>query len=570
MISIGRRANRMRHRNLLLHTTILCGLALAPGLALANPMGGSVGGGTATISSSGNTLTVQQTSDRAIINWSTFDIGSGETTRFQQPSSGSIALNRIHDSKPSQIDGNLTANGNVILINPNGVVFGAGSQVNVNSLVATTSDTDDSAFMGGGKIIFNQPGSATGRIVNQGQITAAQAGLVGLIAPQVSNSGVITAKLGQVALASGDTFTLDFAGDGLTSISVSGALLQQLVENSGTINADGGTIEITAAAARGAVDSLIVNSGPLQADTFQQQGGTVILSASGGTVTNTGTIEARGNNAGDNGGTVSITAANVQQQGAINVSGKNKGGHVSIAFDDNYTDTPVSSVTASGSTGNGGSITLTGTQATSTLTASGTYQATSQAAQGGSIAMAADTVSLTGATLDASGSSGGRITIGFDPAAGMETQGITINSAAVLRADGTQGVGGSITLQAITAGVEGFTSAQGLTQGGTINVNFDTSYTDSADALLTVASTQGTGGGIYIEGGDNASLTASGTYISDGGTSGGTMNFLAGQDIFLLGAYLSGQGETGGGTIRIGGDFEGLGTTRRSKNTSID
>src|SRR5579875_3364111 len=135
----------MRQRNLLLHTTILCGLALAPGMALANPAGGSVAGGSASISSSGSTLTVSQTSDRAIIDWSSFDIGSGETTQFKQPSSSSIALNRISEDKPSQIDGNLTANGNIILINPNGVVFGAGAQVNVNSLVATTSDVDDSA-----------------------------------------------------------------------------------------------------------------------------------------------------------------------------------------------------------------------------------------------------------------------------------------------------------------------------------------------------------------------------------------------------------------------------------------
>src|SRR4051812_25569260 len=125
----------MRQRNLLLHSTVLCSLTLTSLAAYANPQGGSVVGGGATINNSGNTLTVDQTTNKAIIDWRSFDINQDETTRFQQPSSSSIALNRIQDTKPSQIQGQLTANGNIILVNPNGVFFGPTSQVNVNSLV---------------------------------------------------------------------------------------------------------------------------------------------------------------------------------------------------------------------------------------------------------------------------------------------------------------------------------------------------------------------------------------------------------------------------------------------------
>src|SRR5579884_40392 len=100
-------------RQYLLHTTVLYGLALVPGTALANPQGGNVVGGSASISSSGNTLTVNQTTNRAIINWGSFNISSGETTQFQQPNSSSITLNRISSTSPSQINGNLTANGNI-------------------------------------------------------------------------------------------------------------------------------------------------------------------------------------------------------------------------------------------------------------------------------------------------------------------------------------------------------------------------------------------------------------------------------------------------------------------------
>jgi filamentous hemagglutinin family protein len=315
-----------------LRGTALAGVAMlaTTSSVLANPMGGQVSAGQATISSSGQTVTIQQSTSKAVLNWASFNIAPGELTQFQQPSSSAIALNRINDVNPSTIQGSLTANGGVILVNPNGIVFGRGAQVNVASLIATTANISDSAFMNSAMPVFNQPGNPNAQIINQGTITAAQAGLVGLVAPNVENSGIITARLGKVQMASGDTFTLDLAGDGVTQVGISNAVLQQLVNNGGAVVADGGTVQLTAAAARNALDSLIVNTGVIRANSIRQQGGTIILSADtpGSVITNSGTITAQGRHKHQPGGQVSLTASVIQQNGNNNASGAS-GGQVS-------------------------------------------------------------------------------------------------------------------------------------------------------------------------------------------------------------------------------------------------
>src|SRR6478736_7346569 len=200
------------YRSLILGTLLLC--STSP-LAFANPLDGNVVAGGANISSTGKTLTVDQTTNRTVIDWRKFDIEADETTRFNQPNSSSVALNRVRNSTDaSQIQGTLSANGNVIIVNPNGVIFGPTSRVDVNGLVATTADTDNTRFMNG-EMVFDKPGNPNATIRNDGQITAKEAGLVGLVAPNVINNGVITAKLGRVHLASGDTATIDLYGDGL-------------------------------------------------------------------------------------------------------------------------------------------------------------------------------------------------------------------------------------------------------------------------------------------------------------------------------------------------------------------
>ncbi len=260
----------------MLHTTALVAVViLGARVAYAEPTGGNVTSGAATISNAGPVTTINQSSNRAIIRWDSFDLDSSQHVQFIQPDSSSITVNRIRDVRASQIDGRISANGNIVLINPNGIVFGGTSVVDVGGLVATTSDLDDdNAFMAGGAVKFTKPGKNDARVINNGGITVRDGGLVGLVAPHVENHGVIQAKLGKAVLASGDIHTIDFAGDGLIKLEISDDVYAQSITNTGTIQADGGSILITAAAARGMVDTLVTNSGTLRADTVTLADGT--------------------------------------------------------------------------------------------------------------------------------------------------------------------------------------------------------------------------------------------------------------------------------------------------------
>jgi filamentous hemagglutinin family protein len=254
-------------------------LALQPVFAYANPQGGVVSAGQATISESGKKLVVNQASDKAVIDWRGFDIAPGETTQFTQPSSSSIALNRVNSNSPSTINGNLTANGNIVILNQNGVMFGAGAKVDVNGLIATTADIGNGAFMNStGKLAFDKAGNnPDAAIVNNGIITAADAGLVGFVAPNVINNGIIVAKLGKIQLASGDTATVDMYGDHLMEVAVSDNVKSQLVANSGLIEADGGKVALTAAAGQNIINSLITNNGVLRAQSVSQKNGEITI-----------------------------------------------------------------------------------------------------------------------------------------------------------------------------------------------------------------------------------------------------------------------------------------------------
>ena len=306
-------------------------------VAMAAPTGGVVTGGAASIGQSGATTTITQTTDRAILRWDQFDIGSSETVRFVQPGAGSIAVNRIRDSKPSQIDGQLQANGKLVLLNPNGVVFGSTARVDVAGLVASSADiSDEASFLAGGQLKLGTPGAADAAIVNRGQITVAQAGLVGLVAPHVENHGLIQAKLGKVALASGDIATLDLAGDNLVKVEASDAIVAQAVRQQGTIDAAGGTVLISAADARNSVDALILHSGTTRTDS-QDAGpaGSITLAAGRGTVQLQGTLSARGTGTTSRGGAMTVTAKRIHaSSGAVaDASGRAGGGQIRIGGD---------------------------------------------------------------------------------------------------------------------------------------------------------------------------------------------------------------------------------------------
>ena len=213
---------------------MLAGAALvfaATGLAVAGPNGGTVVGGSATIQGAGTgTVTINQSSQKAIINWNTFDIGNGETTTFNQPNSSSIALNRVVGGLgPTQLLGTLLANGQVFVINGDGILIGPNAVINTAGFLATTNDIRDADFMAG-KYNFTIPGNPNASVVNQGTITAASGGFAALVAPGVRNSGTITATLGTVSLAAGNAFTLDFYGDRLITLAVGDQIAGQVID----------------------------------------------------------------------------------------------------------------------------------------------------------------------------------------------------------------------------------------------------------------------------------------------------------------------------------------------------
>ncbi|HEY5580554.1 MAG TPA: filamentous hemagglutinin N-terminal domain-containing protein, partial [Rhodoferax sp.] len=203
------------------------------GNAFAGPAGGVVAAGTASISTAAGNTTINQSTQNAAINWQSFNIASGEAVHFVQPNSSSVTLNRVLGADPSSILGSMTANGKVFLVNPNGVLFGKGSSVNVGGLVASTLNIADSDFMAGN---YKFSGTSNGAVLNQGTINA-DGGYVALLGANVANNGVISAKLGSVALAAGNAITLDIAGDGLLSVTVNQGAVNALVQNGGLIQA---------------------------------------------------------------------------------------------------------------------------------------------------------------------------------------------------------------------------------------------------------------------------------------------------------------------------------------------
>jgi filamentous hemagglutinin family protein len=241
------------------------------------PSGGVVAGGVATIDQTSATqLSITQGSARAVIDWSSFNVAPGERVAIHQPSASAILLNRIHDSQPSQIFGQLTANGQVILANPNGMVFGPTSQVDVGGLVATTSRFADTlGFMQSGQL-QGTPGEAGARILSEGQITAHEGGLVALVAPEVAHQGMIVAQQGRIQLAAGEVKTYDFYGDGLVSIAAPATDTARL-DVGGTLEARGGRVALSAAQAREVVNSVVNLSGVVEASGLVAQDGSLVL-----------------------------------------------------------------------------------------------------------------------------------------------------------------------------------------------------------------------------------------------------------------------------------------------------
>lgn len=277
--------------------------------AYALPEGGQVAAGQAAITTAGSTMTIAQQTAQAIINWQNFGIGSGEAVHINQPNSQAMLLNRVVGSNPSEIFGQLTANGQVILVNPNGVFFRPGSSVDVGGLTASTLNIANEDFLKG-QLRF--AGDSQNPVINAGSITA-QNGYVNLLAKEVVNEGIIAAQTGSVNLAAGSGMSLDYNGDGKMTVAVTDGAYQSAVANKKLIQADGGLVVMTASGKDALMDSAVNNSGMIQANTLGEATGQISLT--GDNIATTGAISADGGSNG-HGGTLNITTG---RNGVLNV-----------------------------------------------------------------------------------------------------------------------------------------------------------------------------------------------------------------------------------------------------------
>jgi filamentous hemagglutinin family protein len=324
-------------------------LSLAAASAHGDPRNGVVTSGSATISTPDANLTqIDQSSRSATINWQSFDVAAQERVIFNQPTSSSVALNRIQAQDPSQIYGSISANGRVFLINPNGIIFGASARINVGSLVASSLDLT-AADAQSGHYAFSAAAGQSGAIVNGGQIKAANGGSVTLLGGSVLNNGLIIANYGSVNLGAGRSATLDFAGDGLVRFQVDEGLLSNgsgagaAVDNAGEIVADGGQVLLTARQANDVIARAVNNDGVIRAARIENVGGHIRLVGPEGSVANSGTLDATGVGATSTGGDVQVLGAQIalSNTSIVDVTGSAGGGTALIGGSFHGADTTV-------------------------------------------------------------------------------------------------------------------------------------------------------------------------------------------------------------------------------------
>ncbi|BFI95087.1 MAG: hypothetical protein RSP_05970 [Rhodanobacter sp.] len=291
--------------------------------AAANlPTGATVVAGNVTFDqSTPNELDIRQSSSAAITNWQGFSIGAGYTVRFIQPSVSSVSLNRVVGNDPSAIYGNLVANGQVFLINGNGILFGRSAQVDTGGLVASTLNLSDQNFLAG-NYVFSDPGN-TRSVVNQGQLKANSGGTLALIGHQAINLRSMQASLGSVVLGAGGTAQLTLAGNKLIKFEVRQSALGALAQNGGLIQADGGQVILSAGARDSLLASTVNNDGIVEARTVQGQSGHILLLSGmqAGTTQVGGTLDASAPDGG-HGGAIETSGAHVQVADSAHVTTK--------------------------------------------------------------------------------------------------------------------------------------------------------------------------------------------------------------------------------------------------------
>ncbi|WP_096700651.1 filamentous hemagglutinin N-terminal domain-containing protein [Magnetospirillum sp. 15-1] len=526
---------RSLRRTLLACTALSAASVAQAPPAAALPQNGTIAQGSGTIATSGTTMTVTQNSAKLVIDWSSFNIAAGEKVVFVQMDQLMQALNRVVGGQASVILGSLSANATVIITNPNGILFGNGAQVNVGAIIATTAGITDAGFMAG-KLKFDIPSdSATASVVNRGTITAAEAGLVGLVAPGVENSGIIQARLGVVQMAAGNTFAIDLYGDRLIRLAVGdpvtrqvrsadGRELASLVSNTGTLSADGGVILLTAGAARDIVRNVINLEGIAMARSVSGRNGEIVLDgAAAGTVRVAGTLDAGGTD-GAAGGAVTVRGDDiVVVDGARLLASGTAGGSVKVgAWDSGSVSLARDSLidASAGGNGDGGEVAVVAraTIARGAIRAEGGVDG----GNGGRIETSGHTLDIGGATVRASAPRGKAGTWLLDP------YDLTVDAAAAGSIGGALATT-NVTLQTTANGSSGYGIANG---GGDGDIIVNSAIGWSADTVLTLSAYRGISVNAAISGPNGGlSLSGAGGVAFGGAVAVGRLDVVAGGDI---------------------------------------
>ena len=528
------------------------------------PSGGSVVAGTATVDSNTGSasMTITQSSQRAVVDWTRFDVGSAAQVTFVQPSASSVTLNRVLGSDPSQIFGRINANGQVFLTNPSGVYFARGSSVDVGGLVATTHSISNDAFMAGSNS-FSRNGS-TGTVQNDGTLTASLGGYIALLAPTVRNQGVVVAKLGTVAMAAGETFNLQIeGGKTLTGLEVTASTIASLVDNGLAVQAPGGRIILSAQALDRVQGGVVNNSGVLQANGLVNDGGRIMLRASN-QINHTGSITADAASTGK-GGTVTLIAdlANLSSRTEVNGSISAKGGDAGgdggfietsaskVRFGDNMA---ISTLAAPGLGGRNGTWLIDPTDFTI-------------ASSGGDMTGTALGTSLASGNVtiySSSGSSGSVGNINVNQAVSWSANTLTLNAQADINVNAAMTGSGTAKLafqygqSAVSSGnasTYNISAAVSLPSGS----NFSTQLgTDGTVTSYTVITSLGSAG-------DQSVSTATNSLQGLGYSTRLSGNYVLGADIAASGTSTwnsnSGFSPIGDATTNFTGTFDGLGHT---------
>ncbi|MBQ0731768.1 MAG: filamentous hemagglutinin N-terminal domain-containing protein, partial [Oleispira antarctica] len=331
-----------------LFTSILLANALLGASSYAGPQGGNITHGSGSIGTQGNTTSILQNSNQLMIDWNSFNVNSNETVNFHQPGASSVALNNILQYDASRINGQINANGQVILINPRGLIFGSGAEINTAGLIVSSLSIAKKSFLNG-EFAFKDLDDSQGVIINNGAIHASSGGIT-LLGESVINNGIIQAELGYINLAAGKQAFLSFDEQGFLGVKIDQDVinnelgLEQAIENNGELSA-GGRVAISAKVTSGLFDRAINNTGMIRATGFNlptaDESPSISLN-SNGDINNSGTLDVSNHQTVSNnntpvqtnGGQVVIEGKQIIHTGIIDVSSDfGKGGKVDILGD---------------------------------------------------------------------------------------------------------------------------------------------------------------------------------------------------------------------------------------------